>query len=223
MPESETKRKKIVVVEEDVPEEKKKEVAAEETKSEPVEVVEVKPESHIAPASPPRPMKEPRQFNLFFFLLVLFFVFLITVFVGGLYVYFSGGKKPTTALTPTPSVAPVASEVPSASNAPTLAPTSTPTTVSSLKVSVLNGSGKVGEAGKVKALLEKAGFSVGSTGNASAFSFTDTQIQVKSTVSADATAKLKDSLKGSYPVVDGKALDAKSQFDIIVTVGSKGI
>lgn len=210
MPEGEKKRKKIVI--EEVTEEKP-------SHQEPVPTAAPVEEPANPIPAPPQPLKEPRTFNLFFFFLILFFAFLITVFIGGLYVYFTGIKSKTATATPTPTASSDPVATPAVSDAPTASPSAS--NLGSFKVSVLNGSGKSGEAGRARALLEKAGFNVTSTGNASAFNFTDTTIQVKSTVGAEVVSKLKESLGESYSVTDGKALDVKSQFDIVITVGSK--
>lgn len=227
MADEEKKKRKRVVVEEVT--ENKEEVNSPEVASEvPTETVESAPGTTETTPKPEVPSetiklpvtKEKREFNLFFFLLILFFAFLITVFIGGLYVYFNGTKDsdtnlPVSSASPSPTPVPDATPQPSANSSPT-------PQASNIKISVLNGSGKAGEAGKAKALLEKDSFNVDSTGNASVFTFTDTQIQVKSTVSSEIVAKIKDSLSESYSVIDGKALDSKSQFDVVITVGSKG-
>lgn len=193
----------------------------EEKPQEPSAIVDTKAPEPDKVVPPPHHYKEKKSFNLFFFFLTLFFAFLITVLVGGLYVYFNGTKLSSNS-TPEPSATPLASSEPTTAPEVTAQASATATpTATNIKISILNGSGKSGEAGRAKALVEKAGFNVTSTGNASAFNFTDTQVQIKSTVSAEVATKIKDALKASYSVVDGKALDAKSQFDIIITVGSK--
>jgi pyridoxal biosynthesis lyase PdxS len=94
--------------------------------------------------------------------------------------------------------------------------------VSKLQVSILNGSGKIGEAGKVEKLIEGAGFVVKNTGNALTFDFVETLIQVKNSVSEEVISKLKEVLLTSYAVKVGSNLPSTSKYDIVVTVGSKG-
>jgi hypothetical protein len=91
--------------------------------------------------------------------------------------------------------------------------------LSDYKISVLNGSGKIGAATTAKNLLTKAGFKVASMGNAENFNFETTLIQTKSEVGADTIAKIKDSLSSSYSAQIGKALDEAGQFDVIIIVG----
>lgn len=87
------------------------------------------------------------------------------------------------------------------------------------EIRVLNGSGIAGEAGRAKALLEGDGFKVKSTGNASAYDFTTTEVTYSQTVSTAWLAKLKTELAKKYvikePVV-GKITGA----DVEIVVGS---
>lgn len=115
-----------------------------------------------------------------------------------------------------PQINPMANITPTITNSPT--PTSIP--IASLKVQVLNGSGTPGEASKIVDLLSKNSFKVENTGNAANFDFTQTQIQIKETVSSDASALLISSLKSNYPAkILPEKLPESSQFDIIITTG----
>ncbi len=87
-------------------------------------------------------------------------------------------------------------------------------------VNILNGSGTPGEAGKVKTLLEAAKFTVGTTGNASAYDFTKTIVKAKSTVDAAFVAKLIETLGKTYEVDKAQTLSDSSKNDVEVTVGS---
>jgi hypothetical protein len=151
---------------------------------------------------------------------LLFLVTIITALIvgfiaGGVYVYVSGvSSNATVESTPTPF--PEVMEM-----TPTAKPSPTPTIVpSSYSVSVLNGSGVIGAAGKVKASLEAGGFKVTGTGNATNYSFKNTVIQAKESVPPAAIELLKKSLK-DYVVEEGNALPASSTFDIIVTAGKE--
>lgn len=141
----------------------------------------------------------------------------VAALAGGIYVYLTGTKNLNPKVKSTPEPTAMVESTPEASLE------SSPSTMklSEYKVQILNGSGKIGEAGRAKTLIEKAGFKVGNTGNAETFDFTDTIIQVKSSVSSDVLEKLKDSLSSTYSVKTGDKLDSDSDFDIIVTVGSK--
>ncbi len=156
---------------------------------------------------------------------LLFVITIITALVvgfisGGVYVYVTGVKQETPTQTATPTATPAVSATPTVSATPS--PVAIGADVlAAFKVSVLNGSGQIGGAGKIKALLENAGFKVGTTGNASSFNYTDTIIQTTDKVSADVVALLKKSLSRDYSVEVGKALPSDSKWDIVVTAGSK--
>ncbi len=162
------------------------------------------------------PIKNESGIFLKFFLVTFFATLLALALAGGVYVYLTGTNKTldTNKLgvsqtpTPVPQISPT--------------PISTPVAdLSTFKVSVLNGNGGIGVASKLKAIIEKVGFKVSYTGNADNFNFTDTLIQVKSTVPESVVATLKNSLTDTYSVKIGDPLDAASIYDIVITVGSK--
>ncbi len=152
---------------------------------------------------------------------LVFVVTIITALIvgfiaGGVYVYVSGvsnSKNEEDIPTPTPGVITQQTSTPKPSPTPTPNP-------GVYKVSVLNGSGVIGAAGKVKAAIEDSGFKVSGTGNASNYNFKNTVIQVKDSVPAQALDLLKKSLK-DYVVEDGNVLPASSTFDIVVTAGKE--
>lgn len=208
-----------VRVEEEVPVETQQEVASYD---EPplLEHVEVIQSPHHAEAAArellSRDTPAPRGPNMKLIFLVTIVTALIVGFIaGGVYVYVSGVSNNTIAeSTPTPTLAPT-------EMTPTSKPSPTPTVVpSSYKVSVLNGSGVIGAAGKVKASLETSGFKVTGTGNAANYSFKNTVVQVKSSVSAGAIDLIKKALN-DYVVEDGDTLPVSSTFDVIVTAGKE--
>lgn len=86
-------------------------------------------------------------------------------------------------------------------------------------VRVLNGTGTAGEAGKVKALLEEAGFEEVGTGNAPSEDNTVTTISAKADVPASAIKAVENALKGSYKTEVGDTLAEDSDYDIVVTTG----
>lgn len=177
-----------------------------------------------SPAQVPPPgvmlPKKVFRINLGFMLVVIIVAVIVALVSGALYVYFNGvkGFNPEPQITPQPTVVtqptPVATLQPQATTEPEV-------DLSTLKVSILNGSGKPGEAGNAKKLLENAGFKITSTGNADNFSFKTTLIQAKSTVAANIVGKVKTALSDSYEVEVGDPLNSKSSFDIIVTVGAE--
>ncbi len=105
---------------------------------------------------------------------------------------------------------------------PTVAPTATPTPSmdkSLLHVQILNGSGTSGVAGAAKTILEEKGYTVAGTGNASAYDYEKTQIQVKAD-KVDFLAPLQSDLSGSYTIGTATA-DLKSSlpYDALVIIG----
>ena len=103
----------------------------------------------------------------------------------------------------------------------------TPTTVavdfSKYKVQILNGGGVAGEAGKAQGYLEAVGFKSFKTGNASTFTYTDTEVSLKKDTPDEVFAQVKTALEKYYTgvVKTDKALPDSSEFDLQVTVGKK--
>lgn len=135
---------------------------------------------------------------------------------GGVYVYLSGAESLEKPLEATP--APVVLETPAVTASPS--PSPEPVDVSKVTVRVLNGSGKIGAAGAGEDVLVRAGFKVGSTGNADNYNFKKTVIQIKTGVPAQVVELAKKALEESdYTVEVGGVLPASSDYDMIVTVG----
>lgn len=164
--------------------------------------------------------KSKRGINLKLLFLLTMIVALVVGFVaGGLYVYTTGMDILNREEQPPASEE---NESPQPTQTPTPEPTATPTPVdvSEYSVSVLNGSGKAGEAGKVETLLEEAGFTVGNTGNASRYDYSSTVVQVREDVPQEVVAQIESALSENYTVEVGESLPENSTFDVVVTVGS---
>lgn len=191
--------------------EKKAEIKkeSEEPKPELDQAPVVEPESHIHEES-------KSDVKLFVFVAIIT-ALVVAALAGGIYVYLNGISKlnsPTPTFTPAPIIEETPTPTPTASAAAEVK-------LSTYKVQILNGSGKIGEANKAKALLEKEGFKIANTANAKTFDFTDTIIEAKSTVGETALSVAKDALSKSYSVKVGDTLPASSAYDIIITVGSE--
>ena len=103
---------------------------------------------------------------------------------------------------------------------PTTIPTPTTQPVSVYKIKILNGTGTAGQAGEVDKLLVKNGFQVESTGNADNYKYTQTQVQLKSSIPDNVVSLIKESLGNDYsPKISDTNLPASSEFDIIITTG----
>jgi len=201
----------------------------EDKEKRPKRVVEEVTEQVPTPAPEPEPSvpaepEEPKEESLpakrgystkTVILVALITALLVGALAGGVYVYFNGVSKLDSQEEAVPSPTPAA--------LPEATPTASPEAeidLGSFKVSVLNGSGKIGEATKVKNLLTKAGFTISSTGNAKTFDFTDTVIEAKEDVSQSVIDTIKEAL-ADYSLEVGETLTASNSSDIVVTVGSK--
>jgi len=156
-------------------------------------------------------------------LVTIFFVVLLLLIagLGALYLLGSSAKhtaNPTnpistqTASTPTPAA--VTPTQPSATPSAALSPTSSPTAMS---VSVLNGSGTPGAAGKIADALKNAGFTRVTTGNATVFTYTGLTVYVKDKANLSMVQKDIASLDPSAKVT--ASVDPTISSDVEVIVG----
>lgn len=186
-------------------------------------LIEVPPETqpHVEPGihetakeeNTPTPIIPAPKTGISPFWIIIPGIFLLGALLGGIVYYqrnISGIKITVTTPPPTPI-----------QSGQTPTPTATLTVdVTKYEIKILNGSGISGEASKAKALLEKAGFTVSSTGNASSYSYTKSIIQVKSSVEKEFITKLTDALSESY-VVDLKTQSlSSSSSEVVIIVGS---
>lgn len=145
---------------------------------------------------------------------------LVAAFVsGGVYVYLSSRDASDEAMEKI-----VATE--EATPEPTTVPTATPapqdeTDLTEFSVQVLNGSGKIGAAGKGSDSAESAGFVVDNTGNADNYDYEESVVQAKEDVPQSAVDKLVTALEDDgYKVKIGKDLASSNKYDIVIIVGS---
>lgn len=138
--------------------------------------------------------------------------FLSLLFLVGVFIFIFTHQKSTSP------------QITSPSQSVTITPTSIPTIVSKnsqdYKIKILNGTGTAGEATKISELLAKNNFKVESTGNAANYDFTQTQLEVKSSVTESIINSIKESLGKNYsPKILDSNLSESSEFDIIITTG----
>lgn len=162
--------------------------------------------------------QNPKQTNFKLILFITIITALVVGFVaGGVYVYFSGLSDASQVVaTPTP----VAIVRPTPAPTPVVTPTPEPVEPSEYSISVLNGSGRIGAAGDLAEILEEEDYVVDNIGNAAAYDFEETVIQLRPGVPASLGTQLKTLLSGSYEVMIGQELEEDSQYDVIITVGS---
>jgi hypothetical protein len=90
---------------------------------------------------------------------------------------------------------------------------------SKLSISVENGSGVAGTAGKAAKVLQDLGYNVVSTGNADNFNYEGVTIQVKDPLS-NFVNLLKKDLSGDYTITSGTSdLAPDSPTDCIIIIG----
>ena len=162
-----------------------------------------------------KPQKES-SFNVLWILIPG--MLLLGLLIGGIFAYVFGiqkisdTQKSDTSGTQNVTVEPTVS--------PTTKPTASPSAnLSKYKIKILNGSGIKGEAGKVQALIEAAGFSALSTGNATTYDYTKTQITIKTGIDPDFVSTLAATLKKNYQLEDTKTVSSQTN-DITIIVGS---
>ena len=184
---------------------------------------EVKPTEEVAIDKPqveeiikPESVKEKSSFNILWILIPG--MLLLGLLIGGIFAYVFGIQKISTSQ-PTDS-----EETQNITVEPTVSPTTKPTaspsdSLSKYKIKILNGSGIKGEAGKVQTLIETAGFTVLSTGNASTYDFTKTQISIKTGVDQEFITSLIKTLEKNYQLEDTKTSSSQAN-DVTLTVGS---
>lgn len=122
-----------------------------------------------------------------------------------------------------PSTLPFMAAKPTPTPTPTVEPTPSPVTVvrSDVKVSVVNGGGTPGAGSKMKAFLEEKGYTVVNVANAKDYTYTQTEVLVKSGKS-DYAKLLADDLKSDYVLGTSSAsVDEKEAYDAQVIVGKE--
>lgn len=163
-------------------------------------------------SAPKRPVNKR-----FVYLLVTILILLVAFFS---YKVFGTSKKGT--ITQNPAVATPTPTIFVEEQAPTSVPTSTPTPTqtptptvdpvdqasgldrSKLSVTIQNGSGQAGVAGKASDVLKGLGYDVVATGNADNFDYTNANIQVKA-ADSDYLDLLKTDLGLSYTIGSASA------------------
>ncbi len=113
----------------------------------------------------------------------------------------------------------VSSQVPTFS-VPTATPTPETVDLTLFDITVHNGSGIGGTAGKVEKFLKDKGFSVLEIGNADASTYKKTVIKAKEKVAKAFLNKLKDTLSKDYVLDEMATLEDKFDTDLLIIVGS---
>ncbi len=168
------------------------------------------PAEEIKPT--PEPLFSPEQPSANPLWIIIPGIFLLGALLGGIFFYQSKVSQ-------TPKNSPTPSDMPQVDPTPTPVVTAK-TDLTKFKISILNGSGIGGEAGKAKTLLTDEGFTIASAGNASSYGFTKTIISAKSTVDKEFLDSLTASLSKMYVVGTNIVLPDTSKEEVVVTVGT---
>lgn len=181
-----------------------------------------------------------RKINKRFVYLVIVILFLLVAFFGFKFLGSSENADinnqpavltPTEMPTSTPeptiteSLTPTESPTPTTTKTPTPVPTLNPVDQSTgldrsdLNVTVQNGSGEAGVAGKASDILKHLGYDVSGTGNADNFDYTGVTVKVKASQS-DFLNLLKNDLNKEYTVsASSSNLDNSFSTDALVIIG----
>lgn len=192
----------VTTEEEKIPE--KAELSIDETKKEENEVVSPVDEVTLGEV-----YTKQSRWNTARLLVVLGFLIVLTMLMGGL-IYFQQMRSQGS------------NNAPEASQAVTPTPTPLPKEVAKtdLKVSIENGTGTAGQAGKVKDLLSGIGYSTITTGNAESNDHDKTEITFSSQVSATQQQEIKNLLLATFTAVTTK-VDNQATDDITIITGSE--
>ncbi len=141
---------------------------------------------------------------------------ILIALVSGL-LLFQQGKKPAqtqsvfTVSTPTPTIVAEQEGL----------PTTEEIDLSQYNITVLNGSGKKGEAAKVKELLGKEKYQVVTIGNADKQTYKETIIKITGGVKEPFIDKLKSTLSKLYLVKEEVEKSGDSKSDVVLIIGSE--
>jgi len=224
--EKKDKRVKIKVEEESAPTEVlPDEKPAEEVKTteESTETVkEEAPKEEKTEEKVEKPAPENKEKTSFFILFISFLIGLLlgAGLIGGFFYYrqkVENVATSETSLTPIPTYS--AETVEGSPEASASASSKPSADFSKYSVQILNGSGIAGEAGKVETLLNDAGFSKTTTGNAKAYDYEETEVAMKESVSSSIFDEISSALS-KYSLKEADTLPSSSSYDVVITVGS---
>lgn len=167
----------------------------------------------------PKPVRSGREFPKWLFAVIGLVVILA---VGGFFLYQSSSTS-TTNPTPSPFVSgldtlPTPTETPTATKSPTPAPSATPTSAqrTGVSIEVQNGTGTTGDAALGKSLIEKAGYTKVTTGNATSQDATTTAITYSSDVPLAVVTEVAQAMAASFgPSTPQAGLSGKMMIRVV--------
>lgn len=201
----------------------------------PAPVETATPEPATPPPTPPSPVSsgptespvdeefEPEESpgNTWKTIMVVFVTALLVgaLAVVGIFYFQSSSEKQLPSAEPTgaaPTSSPTGEET--ATEGATLTQKPDLTTYS---LQVLNGAGVPGAASTVQDLLIAAGFEDIAVGNAGAYDYEDTEVQMKEDVSEEVYTAITEALKDYSVVKSDEPLEETADYDIVIIVGQK--
>ena len=144
--------------------------------------------------------------------IIIVIIFLIMLGGIGAILMYNKNILPKNKPTPTPTPIQVLSPTP-------LITPITEIYLSKYTITILNGTGREGEATKLEALLIDNGFNVVKTGNADNFNYEKTQLRFKEKVQDEAKLPLDKLIKTLYDFSVGTKLEDEYESDILIIVG----
>jgi hypothetical protein len=187
------------------------------------EATEYKPIS----VSPPTAIKKDRTKLIIFLIIAI-------ILVGGYFFFRKSGKEESATVekviiptvkekvTPTPEEETPTPEEETEEEKPTASPIPTSGKIESAKdlnIQILNGSGEVGVAGKIKTYLSDKGYKNLYTGNADNYDFENVTINIKDSRKTY-TQTIKDDLSSDYTINDNTGvLSSSSEYDVQIIIG----
>lgn len=150
---------------------------------------------------------------------------ILAIVIGGAFFVMSSPSDETTNSTPTPT-GNVLSTFPTpevaATPEPTVTPTPQPVDKSEVKIEILNGTGKAGEASFVKAALEKLDFTEIEAANAESRDETSTTVTYSSSLPQSLVDEIVSMLEKSFADVKARKGTVSGGFDIRILTGPRG-
>lgn len=166
------------------------------------------------------PKSSPKRDKIPFW--ILFFAFLVGLslgagLVGGIFYYKTNVEEALSEVEPTNAPS---SEIPEDEATTNSEKDKTEELdLSEYSISILNGSGIAGEAGKVENLLSTAGFTKTTAGNAKSYDYKATEVSLGEKVPDEVYDEIIDSLS-VYEVEKSGPLESTNKYDVVITVGS---
>lgn len=146
----------------------------------------------------------------------LFVILLVVALAGGgaVFLLLSGRQQKTEA--PAPSTSSEASVEPIVQTTPE--PTILPR--EEYSINILNGTGVPGDAGIAQDVLENAGFTTITTGNAEVFDYDLTEIGTNEEIPEEIVIAIREALSQEYELAENYLLTPDSDYDVVIITGS---